>query len=58
MGFVVQRDALCLNGNATLTLNIHGVEHLRIHFPGAQAPTKLDKPISQSRLAVIDMGNN
>jgi hypothetical protein len=49
---------LCLDGDSTLALDIHGVQHLGAHFAGAQASAMLDKTIGQSRLPMIDMGNN
>ena len=54
-GFVIQSNTLGLNGNTALALDIHGIENLRIHLPLAQAPTVLDKTVSQGGLAMIDM---
>jgi hypothetical protein len=55
---VVERHTLGLDRNAALPLEIHRVEHLRAHLAFRQPATKLDKPVRQRRLAVVDMGNN
>ena len=57
-GGVVQRDALGLDGNAPLPLYVHGIEHLLVHFAGAQATTVLDKPVGQRGFSMVDMGDN
>ena len=57
-GGVIQRDAVCLDGDTTLALQIHGVEYLRFHFTLAQATADLDKAVGQRRLAVVDVGND
>ena len=44
-GGIVQGDALGLDGDTALALDIHGIEHLLIHFPGTQTPTVLNKTI-------------
>ena len=55
---IVKRDALGLDGNTALTLNIHGVQHLGSHVTFFQTTADLNKPISQGRLAVINMGDD
>ena len=55
---VIQRNALGLDSDAALTLNIHGIEHLLVHLAGTEPATVLDKTIGEGRLAVVDMGNN
>jgi hypothetical protein len=44
-----------LDGDATLTLKVHGVQHLGFHFTFGQATTHLDKAVSQGRLAVVNV---
>ena len=44
-GFIVQRHALGFDGNTTLTLNIHRIQYLRLHFPVGKAATYLNKTI-------------
>ncbi|SVK46296.1 Uncharacterised protein [Acinetobacter baumannii] len=55
---VIQRDALRLDGDAALALQIHGIEHLRSHFTVGQATANLDNAVRQRRLTVVNMGNN
>ena len=55
---VVESDALRLDGNSALALDVHGVQHLLFHFPGAQTTTDLDKPVGKCRLAVVYMGDD
>jgi hypothetical protein len=52
---VAQRDALCLDRDATLTLEVHRVEHLRLHLTVFETAAKLDEPVGQRRLAMIDV---
>ena len=44
-----------LDGDAALALEIHRVEHLRLHLARLQRPGRLEKAIGQRRLAVIDV---
>ncbi len=57
-GTVAQGDALGLDGNPPLPLQIHGIEHLGLHFPVRQPPTMLDKTVRQGGLSVIDVGDD
>jgi hypothetical protein len=45
--FERQCHALGLDRDAALALQIHGIEHLRLHFPILQAAALLDEPIGQ-----------
>ena len=58
LGLVIQGDALRLDGDAAFALQIHGIQHLGLHFPVAQTAANLDEPIRQRRLTVIDMGDD
>ncbi len=55
---VGQRGGLRLDGDAALPLEVHGIEHLRLHLAVGQAAAKLDDTISQRGLAVVDMGDD
>src|SRR5690606_19899666 len=57
-GLVVQRGRLGLDGDTPFAFDVHGVEHLGRHFAVGQAATALNQPVGQSRLAVIDVGND
>src|SRR5436853_6594347 len=54
---VLQRRGLRLDRDATLTLQIHRIEHLLRHFALRQPAAALDETVCKRRLAVIDMGN-
>ena len=58
LGAVVEAHGLRLDGDAALALDIHRIEHLRLHLPLAQAAGHLDEPVGQRRLAVVDMGDD
>ena len=57
-GGVIECDALRLDGNAALSLQIHGIEHLFGHLSIRQTATVLNKPIGQRRLAMIYVSND
>jgi hypothetical protein len=63
VGFAVfcrkgQRNTLGFNSDTALALDIHGIQHLRGHFPLTEATTELNKAISNGGFAMVDMGNN
>ena len=58
LGDIAQGDALRLDGDAALALEIHRVEHLLLHLALLQAATHLDEPIGERTLAVVDMGDD
>ncbi len=58
IGLVMQGDALRLDGDAPLTLQIHGVEHLGLHLAIRKPATALDQSIREGRLAMIDMSDD
>ena len=49
-GRVVQADRMGLDGDAALALEVHGVEHLRLHLAGLQGPVS-----SSRRSASVDL---
>ncbi len=55
---VVEPYGLCLDCNPALTLDIHRIEHLFLHFARLQPSRELNQPIGQGRLAVVDMRDN
>ena len=55
---IVEGDALGLDGNAALALDIHGIEHLLRHLPLAQAPAVLDKAVREGGFAVVNVRDN
>ena len=56
---VIQKgDALGLDGDAALALQIHGIQDLFLHFPQFQAPAELDEPVRQRGFAVINVRDN
>jgi hypothetical protein len=55
LGGVVQAHRLRLDGNAAFALDIHVIEHLLAHLAVGQAAGRLDQPVGQCGLAVIDM---
>ena len=58
LGAIVQAHGLRLDGDAAFALDVHGIEHLRLHLPLGQAAGHLDEPVGQRRLAVVDMGDD
>ena len=55
---ILQGYTLGLDGDSSFSLNIHRVKDLVCHFTIGQSTTHLDKPISQRRLTMINMGDN
>jgi len=55
---VVQRNALRLDCNSALALDIEGIEYLRVHFPFGQSTAHLNKPIGKRRFTVVNMGDD
>jgi hypothetical protein len=57
-GDVFEGDALRLDRDAALALDIHRIEHLFLHLAVTEPPAVLYKAIGQRRLAVVDMGDD
>ncbi len=55
---VAERGGLRLDGDAALLLQVHRIEHLRLHFAVGQAAAKLDQAIRQGGLAMVDVGDD
>ena len=54
-GDVLERGGLRLDRDAALALEVHRVQHLRLHFAVGQAAAALDQAIRQRRLAMVDV---
>ena len=52
---VVQADRVRLDRDAALALEVHRVEHLRLHLAGLQGAGDLEEAIGQRRLAMVDV---
>jgi hypothetical protein len=57
-GLKAQGHALGLDGDAALSLQVHAIEHLRLHFPRIQAAALLNEPVGQRGFAVVDVSND
>jgi hypothetical protein len=57
-GGVIKRNALRLDGDPALALELHGVEHLGLHLPIGQTPAQLDEAVGEGRFAVVDVCND
>ena len=55
VGRIRQADRVRLDGDATLALEVHAVEHLRLHLARLERASHLEKTVSQRRLAVVDV---
>src|SRR5471030_783873 len=55
---VRQGGGLRLDGDAALALQIHRIEHLRLHLAVGQAAAQLDDAVGQGRFTVVDVGDD
>ena len=55
-GRVFHLDSVAFDGDALFALEVHVVEHLRLHFALVQCVGFLQQPVGKRRLAVVDMG--
>ena len=55
---VFERRRLSFDGDAALTLQIHGIEHLRLHLAIGEAAAQLDEAVGQRRFSVVDVSDN
>ena len=53
-----QTNSLRLNGNTSLSLNIHVIKDLGLHLTAGKRSGKFDHTVCQSGLAVINMRDN
>lgn len=54
----MQGDAVGLDGDTALTLQVHGIEYLGLHLTRSQATAHLDETVRQSRLAMVNVGDD
>jgi len=54
---VGQCSGLCLNGNAALPLQSHGVQDLGFHLAIRESATQLNDAIGERAFAMVDVGN-
>src|SRR5262249_21428670 len=52
---VIEPHGLRLDGDAALALDVHGIEDLLHHLALGETAGRLDQPVGQRRLAVVDM---
>ncbi len=52
---VEQPHGLRLDRDAALALDVHGIEHLLLHLALGHGAGRLDQPVGQRRLAVVDV---
>ena len=57
-GFVRKGDRVAFYRDAALAFDVHRIEHLVMVFTLRNAASGLDQSIGQSRLAVIDVGDD
>lgn len=55
---VFKGDTLGLDGDAPLPLDIHGIQHLGVHFACGEPTAMLYKAVGKGRFTVVYMGNN
>src|SRR6185437_4802826 len=55
---VVEAHGLRLDGDATLALDLHAVEHLCTHLALLEPAAELDEAVGKGRFAVVDMGDD
>lgn len=58
LGLVVQGCGLRLDGDTALFLDVHRVQHLRLHVTLGQTSAILDQAVCQGRFAMVNMGND
>ena len=55
---VMQANAFCFDGDATLALEVHGVEHLRGHLALGERAGELEQAIGQGRFPMVNVRDN
>ena len=55
---IIEANALELDGDAPLPLQVHGVQILGAHLPGVDRPANLQHAVGQRGLAVVDVGDD
>src|SRR5690606_42055734 len=57
-GGVVEGNALRFDGNTALAFDVHGGQHLSLHFTVTKTATDLNKTVWQGGFAVVNMGDD
>ncbi|MPL67355.1 hypothetical protein SDC9_13046 [bioreactor metagenome] len=52
---IFDADGVRLDGDAAFALDIHAVEHLRLHVTRGHRPGQLDEPVGERGFTVVDM---
>ena len=55
---IVEPHGLCLDGDAALALEIHAVEHLRLHLALTECPRVLDEAVGNGGFSMVDVGDD
>ena len=55
VGVVGEPDGVRFDRDAALALEVHRVEHLRLHLAFLETAAELDEPVGQCRFAVVDV---
>ena len=58
VGLVVQPNGVGFDGDAALAFQVHGIEHLRLHFALGKRAGDFEQAVGQGDLAVVDMRND
>jgi hypothetical protein len=51
-------DGVGLDGDAAFALQIHGVEHLRLHFAGSERSGQLQQAVGERGFPMVNMGDD
>ena len=55
---IVEADGLRLDGDAALALEVHAVEHLRLHLTLTECACVLDEAVGDGGFSVVDVGDD
>ena len=55
---VIERYALCFDGNTALAFQIHRVKNLGSHLTGGEATTNLNQAVRERRFTMVDVGDD
>ena len=55
---VVQRDRVAFDRDASFSLDVHRIEHLVVKLTLSHTATRLNQPVRQGGLSVIDVGDD
>lgn len=58
LSLVLQCSRLCLDGDTTLFLDVHRVQHLGFHIAFGEAAAALDQAVCQRGLAMVNVRND